>query len=311
MPARNLPSQCDGGLWTAELHNARVIANARLIALDDGRVIAGLQSLHGTPRGLTTRTFRRIRLLNRRVLSGVSLMLGAPCGDNYFHWLFDCLPRLKICFECGVDLKNVQHILLDGHVNRNLVRDTFEILELPFEKVVYLNNREIVQCEELTLPSMTVPSPGEVANWIVEWLRETFAGQHSTPPIPPTRKLFIAREPSTSRRLINRDLVQNQLESLGFETHYLRGKKITEQVSLFRSAKIVVAQHGAALTNLSFCEPGTKLVEIISPGHSNRCYADLAAVHGIERKELFGQPCDDKSGLDITVNIPELTRMVQ
>ncbi len=43
------------------------------------------------------------------------------------------------------------------------------------------------------------------------------------------------------------------------------GLSITEQANIFYHADVVVAVHGAALANLAFCRPGTKIFEILSP----------------------------------------------
>lgn len=42
----------------------------------------------------------------------------------------------------------------------------------------------------------------------------------------------------------------------------LDNKTIKEQASIFNQAKIVIAQHGAALSNIIFCKKGTLIIEI-------------------------------------------------
>ena len=39
-------------------------------------------------------------------------------------------------------------------------------------------------------------------------------------------------------------------------------KKFIDQVKIFNSAKLIVAMHGAGLTNLLFCKSNTKVIEI-------------------------------------------------
>ena len=39
-------------------------------------------------------------------------------------------------------------------------------------------------------------------------------------------------------------------------------KKFIDQVKIFNSAKLIVAMHGAGLTNLLFCKNKTKVIEI-------------------------------------------------
>ena len=64
----------------------------------------------------------------------------------------------------------------------------------------------------------------------------------------------------------NEDFLTRLLKPMGFEVHVLGGKSIREQAELFSSAQVVVTEHGAQLTNLIWCSPGTIIVDI-HPGH--------------------------------------------
>ncbi len=63
---------------------------------------------------------------------------------------------------------------------------------------------------------------------------------------------------------------------------------VTEQASCLASAEIVVAPHGAGLTNLVFCNPGTKVIEIFSPSYLPNCYWILSNVCGLDHYYLIG-----------------------
>lgn len=69
----------------------------------------------------------------------------------------------------------------------------------------------------------------------------------------------------TSRRSIpNFGALHESIASQYFNTiaTSLEGKSLAYQVALFRHADIIIAQHGAALTNLIFCTQDTTLIEI-------------------------------------------------
>jgi capsular polysaccharide biosynthesis protein len=57
--------------------------------------------------------------------------------------------------------------------------------------------------------------------------------------------------------------VQLLLAQEGFETVFLERMAIEDQISLFRDAEFVIGAHGAGLTNLLFCAPGTKVLEFM------------------------------------------------
>lgn len=47
-----------------------------------------------------------------------------------------------------------------------------------------------------------------------------------------------------------------------FRAVVLEGESFRNQVNLFNSAKLIVLAHGAAMSNMFFCEPGTTIVEV-------------------------------------------------
>ena len=67
---------------------------------------------------------------------------------------------------------------------------------------------------------------------------------------------------------------------------------VEEQVKFFSSADMVVGAHGAALTNLVFCRPGTRVVELFSPHYVNPCYRDLCVAAGLRHAAVIGDGMD-------------------
>ena len=55
------------------------------------------------------------------------------------------------------------------------------------------------------------------------------------------------------------------LAGFGFEAVRCESLTFAEQVRLFGSAEAVVGPHGAGLANLTFCPPGTKVIELMAP----------------------------------------------
>lgn len=53
---------------------------------------------------------------------------------------------------------------------------------------------------------------------------------------------------------------------------------LTEQISLFRDVDVVVAAHGAAVTNMVFAKPGTTVVELFGDNYINGCFWALASI---------------------------------
>lgn len=75
-------------------------------------------------------------------------------------------------------------------------------------------------------------------------------------------RILILRPNNTFRRMENAKVVVETLEVFGFKAIYPEALSFADQLSIFRSAEIVVGQSGAALTSLLFCNKETKCFEL-------------------------------------------------
>lgn len=61
----------------------------------------------------------------------------------------------------------------------------------------------------------------------------------------------------------------------------LEDVSLGKQAALFSSARVIVAQHGAALANLIFCRPGVQVIEVGVARSGCRHFSNLADVMGL------------------------------
>ena len=108
--------------------------------------------------------------------------------------------------------------------------------------------------------------------------------------------------------------VSSFLAKHGFETVQAESLSISEQARLFAEAKIVLGPHGAGFTNIAFCKPGTKVVELycnrIEPTFWNTC-----VLHGLEHyihKFDEGKPKSQMpvSEAELNVSLEELQSLL-
>src|SRR5690606_26650629 len=126
------------------------------------------------------------------------------------------------------------------------------------------------------------------------------------------------RANSSSRRVANEEQVLEVLRPLGFEVTTLEGLSVAQQILLFHRAEAVVAPHGAALSNLVFCQPETRVLEFVAPGWIYPVYNFLGANGDLHFAILVGEgerPLPDNDSQyqdrDIIVNLPELKSMLK
>ena len=126
-------------------------------------------------------------------------------------------------------------------------------------KIVVMPPGETWQFKHLIVPSMSNSRDGVIVPPMAPWLRH-FKGLHNLKNIKPHRKIVVLRPGAKTRRMLNSDELLLKLK--GWETVALEKLSIPEQMKTFAEASHVLAAHGAGLTNLLWCQPGTKVIEI-------------------------------------------------
>lgn len=232
-------------------------------------------------------TFRRLSLPRAEVLQGKTLVLASTGGETYFHWMTDVLPRLRLIREAGLEPAAFQHILVNG-TDKAFQKETLKMLGLPLSLCrTFPQNETAYLCEEAVVPSLPGVS-GVVPPETIRFLRELSAPSES----PSDKKLFIGRGGASHRRLTQEKEIREALERRGFETVECSTLSVRQQAELFASASVVVAAHGAAATNLAFCRPGTRVLELFGPEYVNPCYRDLCVAAELRHAAVIGNGDD-------------------
>ena len=129
----------------------------------------------------------------------------------------------------------------------------------PDVKIVTMPKDETWQFRHLIVPSMSNVRDGVIVPPLAPWLRH-FKGLKNLKNVKQNRKIVVLRPGATSRKLVNSDELLLRLK--GWETVILEKLSIKDQMKTFAEASHVLAAHGAGLTNLLWCQPGTKVIEI-------------------------------------------------
>lgn len=231
-------------------------------------------------------TRRRLILPRAQKVAGHSLILASTGGNTFFHWMLDVLPRMEIARQAGQPPKKYDHVLVNS-LRMAFQKESLQLLGIPADRCLALDLAPAWELASATLPSLP-GIPGVPRKSSILFLRELFLGDA---PAPGARKrIFISREGSPHRRLQDQGELWNRLRKLGFEKFEGAETSVKDQAKVFQSAQMVVAVHGAALTNLVFCQPNTVVLELFSPAYVNPCYRDLCHVAGLKhRAAILGQ----------------------
>jgi capsular polysaccharide biosynthesis protein len=100
-------------------------------------------------------------------------------------------------------------------------------------------------------------------------------------PTATDQKIYVTPTDMTTLRVRNEAAIIEDVRKRGFEVIAPGILPLAEQISLFRGASLVVGPHGADLTNIVFCEPGTIVYELVPAHYTNASFCNLALICGL------------------------------
>ena len=114
-------------------------------------------------------------------------------------------------------------------------------------------------------------------------------------------RLYLSREGAKLRNPQNEDALRAALEERGFATFVASDANHPEQIARFRAARTIVAVHGAGLTSLVFCTPGTRVIEIFPENFVKSPYWWLARRLGLAYRPVIAGPGDYRQRFTVDV----------
>lgn len=299
--------------FVAHLRDARVMGRNGYVVDSTGRILGDVPKVYRadyTP--AVHPLLGLVRPPATTSLPGRSAALAVFSTGNYYHWMFEALPRLELLKQAGMDPGAIDWFIVND-TNNQFVQPSLAALGIPAEKLRETRDGQAWRCAELLVPSM--PCQTNPSRWVCEFLRRhllPLAGGNLK-----RERLFVSRAPGGKRRITNEAEVEALLAARGFRKVYLEACSLAEQITLFAGAEAIVAAHGASMANLVFCAPRTKVIEIFEPEYVNPCYWGVAQQVGLDYGYLLGE--GDFRGVvqnmarvgdDIRVSLPHLERLL-
>lgn len=239
--------------------------------------------------------------LARPMSTGV--FLGPSWYHNFYHWMIDIIPRLQLVTS---ELEQGTPLVVPG----GLTAAQNEVLDLALAKIG-LAGAEILRLSgaprrfaRLVMPT-ALCAPLDVSPTQRDFLRQVIPVQSRQS----GSRLYVSRRDAAVRRIANEEDVVRLLKAHGFEVVTLAGRSVTEQAALFRGASVIVAHHGAGLTNLAFCEAGASVIEIFQRGHFSPSFVRLAQLGGLRYSFAVGEPVGADTWLDLDQLVEMLDRL--
>jgi hypothetical protein len=209
-------------------------------------------------------------------LSGVGASLITLWGNNYFHWMFNALPRLLVLEASGVKF---DYLIVPENL-RPFQAATLKLLGYEGDALVRFAG-EHVQVEKLVWAAPLAPID-QPSRLLIDWVRSSLrAGSESSS----NRRLYVSRQGGT-RRAVNEDEIWARLEPLGYDFILPEEHSFEDQVKMFGQACIAVGSHGANLVNCVFSDR-ISVVECFQPEHVNPSVYSFLCAAGVDHWSLI------------------------
>lgn len=292
------------GTYIVTIPQGRVFADG-IVITPENQVLRDLSQVIGGTAG-DHWVCRRGNLPRPVYFDGTLAVLASTAGNNYFHWLFDILPRYELLSDQSIDAYYV--------ANENRFQQAYLLKAgIPPHRIINAGKHNHIQAKTLFVPSL----PGNTGNPTprsCQFLRsisgcEKWSGGK--------RRIYLTRNDGGRRRIINENEITPLLEHYGFEYIAPATLSVEQQIRLFAEAEVIIGPHGAALSNLVYANPGTRVIEFFSPDYVNVCYWALADLCQLEYYYLVNQDnsaitnaiCSEVSQ-DIKVDHDALTKLL-
>lgn len=191
-------------------------------------------------------------------------------SKNYCHWINEILGRLAI-----LEMNNIEYDwLYVSYEEQPFVKKLCQLWGIDSSKIISPHDHYFtIEAEILIVPSLVIRTDighRQFGNFYhpvtTTYTKNKLLNRALEKNINPTqfsKRFFISRGDNiNARKILNEDEVFKLFEAQGFKRYELSNLSIEEQIILFHNAEMVAGEHGAGLTNVIFCQPNTRIIEI-------------------------------------------------
>ena len=227
------------------------------------------------------------KLKQGRFIESPCLLAKRPWYQNYGHWLVDSLTVIAL----AADLIRINKwkIVIGKFSSAGMRRAVLDSIAMIFQdfpvEVIEHPDNEVWFFDRLYYMTPTHVPPLFKSPTGLEKLR-SFSSAIETNQMG--RRIFVSRNTSTYRRLVNENEVFDMFTEYGFEFVNPEKLSFNEQVKLFAEADMIAGVKGAALTNCIFSPRGMKVLVLCPSDFPDMFFWDFIAQLDGHYAEVYG-----------------------
>lgn len=196
----------------------------------------------------------------KRIMGKTLVLPIMGAQNNYFHFTLDLLPKIGNILSLGYTLNEFDNIIINDNKG-DYCYQLLQILEIPKSKIIKINPEDHWEIEFGIVPYFD--KHGYNGFWQIKQKILAYYKKSYTVETFQKKKIFVVRKKDAGRSFKNEDeIFEDVLSPLGYSKVYPENLSILEQIDLFYNASEVVLGHGAGMTNIVYCQPKTKIIEI-------------------------------------------------
>ena len=209
----------------------------------------------------------------RKIKGKVFNLCQGDSGNNFFHFLFDIVPKIHL-LTLKIELKKINYFYVSDPKKWQI--EIFKILGIGEEKLLSSKKNNHIFAEEIYAVDHPWYDKGyiqenvkNIPKWVIQKNREIFLDNSKQ---KFKNKIFLDRSKSKYNhcQINNLNDIKNLVLRKNFKLCKPEYLSFIKQINLFKSSSIIIGAHGAAFSNIIFCKPGTKIIEIIPADHPNK-----------------------------------------
>jgi hypothetical protein len=194
---------------------------------------------------------------------------------NYFHWTVESLSRIAALAIQQPQLKH-QYKLIIAADSPGFVEATLtQLVQWPKENIIRHGNRNAAVLQDTFM--IDIPYTRNVHTRMVAMYNPTAykvlnqLAKHNignNPALP--AYVLLSRGKASQRRIVNEAVLLQQLQPIPLQLVYAEDLTYTQQVQLFKQAKLIITPHSAGLTNLVYCQSNPLVIELFPESRNIR-----------------------------------------
>jgi capsular polysaccharide biosynthesis protein len=259
--------------WTC--HSPARLVGKTLVLINEQKQLS-LEGAYGAHCSRTDPAWRTVFLPQPIRLDGNWTSLVHQWTSGFHHWFMDALSHLVMLPELPADTRVIDPARLASYQ-----QDTLRWLGL--ENRIRPTDEKHLMVEHYYFCSATAMTGCYNPN-AVQFLRRSFLG-HADPDYNPPRRFYLRRV-GEARPILNELEILEYFQQRGWAIVDTAQLSMARQIRLFSQAEMICAPHGAGLTNLLWCQPGCRVLELCARTFLNGVYEGLAECVGANYRYL-------------------------